>query len=269
MSRFTADWLALREGYDLAARNPLVLDALTISLKSDAPLHIVDLACGSGSTVRALHSHLPVQQHWDLVDNDADLLALACHLNRDKGITLNTVQLDLNRDFEAALGGATNLVTISALLDLVSQKWLHQFLHRIADRNLPVYAALTYDGRTDLLPADSLDADIVYAVNAHQRTDKGFGPALGPSAANSAIATLGTLRYTVVKGESDWIMRPDDRQIQSEMLAGWANAAREMGTLPGAEIAGWLTRRKNMVSEGLSSMRVGHVDFFAFPSSTR
>jgi hypothetical protein len=84
-----------------------------------------------------------------------------------------------------------------------------------------------------------------------------------------AIATLGTLRYTVVKGESDWIMRPDDRQIQSEMLDGWANAAREMGTLPGAEIAGWLTRRKNMVSEGLSSMRVGHVDFFAFPSSTR
>ena len=49
----------------------------------------------------------------------------------------------------------------------------------IAARAIPLYAALSYDGRIAFTPSDPLDADIVAAVNAHQRTDKGFGPALG------------------------------------------------------------------------------------------
>ena len=269
MSGFTAEWLALREPHDLAARNRAVLDAVTTSFRSAASLHVVDLACGSGSTVRALHAHLPVQQHWDLVDNDPDLLTVACNRNRDKGITLKAVHLDLSRNIEAALGGAVNLITISALLDLVSRKWLDQFLREIAARRLPVYAALTYDGRTTLSPADPFDSHIVSAVNAHQLTDKGFGPALGPFAASSAIAGLRTLGYVVIDGESDWILQPDDREFQNEMLEGWANAAREMGTLSDAGIADWLARRKVLISAGLSSMQVGHVDFFACPSSTR
>jgi len=268
MSRFTAEWLSLRERYDLAARNPKVLGEVTTSFKSAASVHVFDLACGSGSTVRALHAHLPARQHWELVDNDLDLLALACNHNLDR-VTLNAVPLDLSRNFETAFANTIELITISALLDLVSQTWLHQFSRAVAARALPVYAALTYDGRTDLSPADPLDAAIVFAVNTHQLTDKGFGPALGPSATGSAIARFESLGYSVVSGESDWVIGPDDPTMQNELLGDWANTAREMGTLAAAEIASWLTRRKTMVSEGLSSMRVGHLDFFAFPSSTR
>src|SRR5262249_31912115 len=100
-------------------------------------------------------------------------------------------------------------------------------------------------------------------------TDKGFGPALGPSAASSAIAGLRALGYVVIEGESDWIFRPDDRRIQNDMLEGWANAAREMRTLSEPDIAGWFSGRNEMISKGLSSMRVGHVDLFALPSSMR
>ena len=57
--------------------------------------------------------------------------------------------------------------------------------------------------------------------------------------------------------------------MQKELLEGWASAARDMGTLSGTEIADWLARRRAKVSQGLSSMRVGHVDFFALPSSRR
>jgi SAM-dependent methyltransferase len=269
MSGFAAEWLALREHCDLAARNANVLDAVTASLKSAASVHIVDLACGSGSTLRALHSHLPARQHWDLVDNDADLLALARSRNLDKDVTLNTVPLDLSRSFEAALGESIGLITISALLDLVSETWLHRFVRAVAARALPVYAALTYDGRTDLAPADPLDTAVVSTVNAHQRTDKGFGPALGPAAAGSAIACFESLGYSLVSGESDWVIGADDHEMQNALLEGWASAAREMGTPGDPEIAGWLARRTAAVSQSLSSMRVGHVDFFAFPSSTR
>ncbi len=72
---------------------------------------------------------------------------------------------------------------------------------------------------------------IVAAVNAHQRTDKGFGPALGPAAAALAIARFEALGYSVVHGASDWVIGPDDRDIQTEMLTGWASAAREIGRI--------------------------------------
>ena len=78
MSGFSAEWLALRESYDLRARNPIVLDAVAASFKSLDAISVVDLACGAGSTVRALGPHLPARQRWDLVDNDPRLLTVAC-----------------------------------------------------------------------------------------------------------------------------------------------------------------------------------------------
>src|SRR5262249_46341966 len=134
---------------------------------------------------------------------------------------------------------------------------------------IPVYAALSYDGRIELSPADPFDAAIISAFNAHQGTDKGFGPALGPAAAGVAIAGFESSGYKVVYGNSDWVIGPDDRAIQVELLQGWVGAAREMQTLGDADAAGWLVRRANLVNDGLSSMRVGHVDLLALPSATR
>ena len=86
------------------------------------------------------------------------------------------------------------------LLDLVSDTWLDRLAVEIAARSIPVYAALSYDGRIGFSPPDPLDAAITAAVNAHQRTDKGFGPALGPAAAAFAIARFEALGYSVVHG---------------------------------------------------------------------
>ena len=154
--------------------------------------------------------------------------------------------LDLSHDLEAALDGAVDLVATSALLDLVSAAWLERFVIECAARRLPVYAALSYDGRASLDPADPLDEKIVAAVNAHQRTDKGFGPALGPAAAPTAIERFERLGYAVVQGASDWVFRPGDRDIQNETLSGWAAAAREIGDPPLADAIGWLTRRSEL-----------------------
>ena len=74
---FSADWLALREPYDVRARNPAVLDAVIAAFKGYPSIRIVDLACGTGSTLRALAPHLPAPQNWQLADNDLSLLARA------------------------------------------------------------------------------------------------------------------------------------------------------------------------------------------------
>ena len=55
--------------------------------------------------------------------------------------------------------------------------------------------ALNYDGRIKCAPGDPDDAAIVALVNRHQRTDKGFGPALGPDAPGLAERCFATLGY--------------------------------------------------------------------------
>lgn len=269
MSGFSADWLALREPHDLRARNPAVIEAVAALLKDVRQVRIVDLACGTGSTLRALSPRLAGLQNWRLCDNDLGLLARAFSTPHPAGVTVTTVPLDLNRDLEAALDGPVDLVTTSALLDLVSEPWLERLAVEIAARAIPFYAALSYDGRVEFGLADPLDAAIIDAVNAHQRTDKGFGPALGPLAAFAAITRFKTLGYTVAHGKSDWITGPQDREFQLEILSGWASAARELGHMPLADTVEWLTRRRDSLAAGRSSLRVGHVDFFAAPTAMR
>lgn len=269
MSGFSADWLALREPFDARARNPAVLDAVVALLSYYPSVRIIDIACGTGSTLRALAPRLSVQQNWHLVDNDLGLLARATATARPASVTAAAIVLDLNRDLEAALDGPVDLVTASALLDLVSEAWLERLAVEIAARSIPIYAALSYDGRITIDPADPLDDAIIAAVNAHQRTDKGFGQALGPTAASLAIARFEKLGYSVIHGKSDWAVGPDDRDMQLDTLAGWAGAARELGDLSLADTAGWLMRRRDAVNAGRSSIRVGHVDIFAGPIGTR
>jgi hypothetical protein len=182
---------------------------------------------------------------------------------------VTAVPVDLARDLEAAFDNPADLITTSALLDLVSEDWLNRLAVEAAARRLPVYAALSYDGRAELAPSDPLDRRIVDAVNRHQRTDKGFGPALGPSAAETAIATFERVGYTATHGASDWEFGPLDREIQTEVLSGWAAAAREIGDPPLTEILDWLRRRRDLIAAGRSSIRIGHVDLLARPSGTR
>jgi SAM-dependent methyltransferase len=269
MSGFSIEWLALREGYDRRARNPEVLAAAISSLRSKSTVRLVDLACGTGSTLRSLGPHLTARQFWDLVDNDPRLLDAARQANASNDANLNAVRLDLNRDIEAALDRPGDLVTMSALLDLVSEDWLNRFARHAAARAVPLYAALTYDGRIELSPSNPMDPAVTAAVNAHQLTDKGFGPALGPSGATAAISRFEALGYSVLRGHSDWVIGTADQAIQIELLNGWAAAAREMQSLPTQDINDWLARRRAAVDRQSSTMRVGHVDFFAVPSAMR
>ena len=269
MNSFSADWLALREPYDARARNPEVMAEVVAALGHLPAVTIVDLACGTASLLRALAPRIPVRQTWRLVDNDLGLLMRASATVRSPRVSVTTVPVDLNRDLEAALDGPHDLIAMSGLLDLVSAEWLERLAVETAVRSLPIYMALSYDGRIEFEPADTADAVIVAAVNAHQRRDKGFGPALGPTAARAAIERFESLGYAVSHGLSDWVFGPADREIQMQVLAGWAGATREVGDLSLGDTVGWLTRRRDAVTAGRSSIRVGHVDAFARPTGTR
>lgn len=265
MSGFSAEWLALREPLDRRARNPDVLDAVAEAFAGRPALSVVDLGSGTGSTMRALSGRLPQRQHWTLVDNDPVLLAEAFAMERPVDVAVETMQFDLEGDIASLFGPTTELVTASALLDLVSEPWLANFAAAVAARALPVYVALSYDGRVALEAGDPVDQLVVSTVNAHQRRNKGFGPALGPHAVAFAVRIFQSFGYSIVQGASDWAAGADDAAFQSELLSGWRQAAREMGDLPDATLDGWLARRNEAIAAGRLSLAVGHVDFFAQP----
>lgn len=266
MSGFSAQWLTLREPYDRAARNAAVLDAVATAFAGKAAAAVTDLGCGTGATMRSIAPHLPSRQSWRLVDNDETLLSAA------KGAApaaadVTTIRIDLACDIEQALDSC-DLVTTSALLDLVSAAWLDRLIASMARLSRPFYAALSYDGAVAVTPVALHDAVVIDAVNRHQRTDKGFGPALGPDAARTAPERFRDAGFKVLEGRSDWQLGPRDRDIQLEMVAGWAEAAREIGVDPSV-VEEWLRERRNHVAAGRSQMRVGHVDFFATPTGRR
>jgi hypothetical protein len=269
MSAFAAGWLALREPLDRRSRNAVVLDAVGASFAALPSISIVDLACGTGATMRAIATRLPRRQSWRLVDNDLSLLARVPLPDPSADLRVATVPLDISHDLEAALDGPLDLVTASALLDLVSADWLERMVVETAARRLPVYVGLTYEGTIAFEPADARDGAIVGAVNRHQRGNKGFGAALGPQAAAEAIRRFERAGYAVTQGRSDWILTPADVEMQNEVLAGWARATRENGSVALSEILDWLTHRRDLVTAGRSSIEVGHLDFFAVPTATR
>jgi hypothetical protein len=152
------------------------------------------------------------------------------------------------------------LVTAAALLDLVSESWLRELASRCRGRGAAVLFALSYDGRIQCSPSDPEDAGIRDLVNRHQRTDKGFGPALGPDAADAAERCLTSLGYQVQREPSDWVLAAESDQLQRQLVEGWADAAMAIAPERSASIRGWLARRLTHVAGGRSQLVVGHQD---------
>jgi len=155
-------------------------------------------------------------------------------------------------------------VTTSAFLDLVTRPFLEHLVGLVTAARLPFLASLTYDGRASCTPADPLDEDIRQAMNAHQKTDKGFGAALGPDAADAAEALFAAAGYRVVSGPSDWHAGREARDFQRELISGWVSAGLEMGLEP-ERLSGWLDRRMEQISDGNLVIEVGHRDIAAIP----
>jgi hypothetical protein len=285
MGSFSADWLALREPADIAARSSRLANVVAAPLDDNGELNVLDLATGTGSNVRYLVDRLPAHQRWLLVDRDSALLEQArdrmfswatdhgYHVSpqRDelllhrqgRSCCLATRQLDLVTMEDAGLFVDGALVTASALLDLVSASWLQWLAARCRERGARALFALTYDGRIRCSPEEPDDAMVRELVNRHQRTDKGFGLAAGPDAIDRAEEFFVKVGYRVERERSDWVLNSDTRELQRTLVAGWADAAAATAPEQAQSIARWRTRRLAHITAARSELVVGHTDLAA------
>jgi hypothetical protein len=291
MSKFSSDWLTLREPVDHRSRNILlqsqVVDYLYNIKSADAKaIRLMDIGSGTGSNLRALAPHLHTVQYWTLCDHDAELLHTARQVllawgdeeishtavglepfsnssiqpvaitKQNKKIYIGFREIDLFRDFRSILDEPVDIFTAAAFFDLVSDSWLTEFCAYLSK---PLYCVLTYDGAENWYPPEKNDSIILQAFHQHQSTDKGFGPALGPAAINRMQYLLENQHFNVVSAQSPWILTKDDQDLIEQLVTGTAQAVRETSTVSIAKINQWISNR--LCS---TDCRIGHVDIFAY-----
>jgi hypothetical protein len=305
---FSADWLQQREPFDTAARDAaaqrLAFQAFHAYRArqqpqapqeppsagpgaSHPPLRVIDLACGTGANLRWLAPRLGGAQQWLVVDHDAALLRRwpAC-LGLQGGSSSARLQhsgtgqrgdfsadivrrrLDLAQDLDHLPWQAAQLVTASALLDLVSAAWLQRLVAAATAARVAVLMALSVDGRQRFTPRDADDAAVAALFEGHQLRDKGFGgPALGAAAGPALVQALRRAGYRISQARSDWWLNSgQDTQalaLQRALIDGMAAAAVQQQPAAAATVRAWQQRRLALAAH--STLRLGHVDVLALP----
>ncbi len=126
MSDSLSAWLALRQAADVAARSTALTELIVDRLADTRPLRILDLGTGTGSNIRYLAPKLGGEQQWLAIDKDPALLAEAVTVGQSivSGVQVETRALDLGAVDAPEIFEGRHLVTASALLDLVSERWI-------------------------------------------------------------------------------------------------------------------------------------------------
>jgi SAM-dependent methyltransferase len=276
MSGFTAEWLALREAADARARAPDLAALLRRRLGRRRTLRILDLGSGTGANLRATAPLLGRRQSWRLVDHDAALLAAAETRLRDwadaieddgpplvlrkegRRIAVSFVRADLGDEIRHGDFRGVDLVTASALFDLVSPELIAVLAGEVARAGALFYAVLTYDGAQSWAPAHPADERVRGAFNRHQSRDKGLGLAAGGAAPFHLAAAFAAAGAVFHAAASPWRLDAADAPLIAHTVAGIAAAARETGLVAESDLAAWLASTRDICE-------IGHQDLLALP----
>lgn len=268
VARADADWLALREPADAAARSKELVEALRPHLPTDG-LVIHDLGCGTGSMARWLAPQLPGPQHWIGYERDEALLSRAAAslppISLDgHQVTTETRLRDITRLPAGDLDGAS-LVTASALLDMMTSEEIERMVASIVAVGCPALITLSVVGQVESAPEHPLDGRLNDAFNAHQMRDTGHGYLAGPDAVYVAGRALNQKGYTLQLAPSPWRLDSSNTDLLEAWLEGWVDAAREQDASLSIEASEYRGRRIQQIEGRRLTATIHHRDLLALP----
>jgi len=297
--RFAADWLALREPFDHAARSVVLARRLADRLPRRPKL--VDLGGGTGSLFRFLAPIIGRGQDWVLVDADAALLdeafgrtaawarrrGFAATASDDELLVSTPHGLWRMRALHAPLPLAGEVAAGEGICGAAipspgaSRRPLPQagevdgvvcsalldlvsasWLADLCDTlTVPFLACLTVDGRDTWRPHHPSDALVCTAFRRDLRRDKGFGAALGIAATRALTAC----NLVTASAPSDWHIPRTALRMQRALIDGTADAARSARPAQADAITAWQEARLRQALRGRLAITIGHRDILALP----
>jgi len=268
-TRVGIEWLELRERADAAARARDLVEHLLQHLPATGCRVIHDLGCGTGSMGRWLAPLMPGPQRWVLHDLDADLLDVAAAelpgpAADGASVVVERRRSDVTRLLPGELAEA-NLITASALLDLMTQDELAGLIAVCADAGCPVLLSLSVVGRVDLSPPDPLDPRVAAAFDAHQRRTTARGRLLGPDAVSAAVEGFRALGAKVLLRPAPWRLGAAEADLAAGWFTGWIGAACEQSVDLASAIGPYARRRLAEARAGELAVTVGHADLLILP----
>jgi hypothetical protein len=260
------NWLAARVAADTAARaatlNTLVRDLinyLAVTGDHDDTLEIIDLGAGTGANQRWLAPQLPFRQRWVHLDHDP-IISRSLPLPDDTMVIDDSVET-LSR-LLASRDADRQLVTCSALLDVLSMAQLDAVCRAVIDNRVPALFSLTVTGTLGVMPSHPDDQPLLEAFNDHQRR---AGHA-GPEAAALAAETLRAAGFDVRCQETPWQLTAASGQaFVGQVLQERLRAAVSQHPGLAQAATAWLELRRSQLALGIMRIELGHGDILALP----
>ena len=195
---------------------------------------------------RWLAPRLAAPQRWVLHDLDRDLLAVAA--DRVAGVAAadgSPVTVETRHDDVTRLGPAdladADVVTCSALLDLLTSDELGRLVARCTAAGCPTLLTLTVVGRVELVPSDPLDAQVAAALFRE---------------AGAEVAVR----------DSPWRLDGSTSALAAEWCSGWVAAAQEQSPALAPALRPYVRRRLREARAGALRVTVAHGDLLAVPA---
>jgi hypothetical protein len=260
------DWLAARVAADNDARaatlSTLLPQLINYLIDTDAPdptVHIIDLGAGTGANQRWLAPRLPIPQRWLHLDHNPII-------SRTEPLPAETVIIDAGVEVLDQLLASSRdrrqLVTCSALLDVLTTEQVKAVCQAVIDNRVPAFFSLTVTGELTMSPTNPHDQLLLSAFNDHQRR----AGRLGPDASALTVDLLRAAEFAVTTQQTPWHLTADRGQafidqVLEERLA--AAVAQEPALA--ATAASWMELRRAQLAAGLLRVELDHCDVLGLP----
>ena len=277
----------MRVEYDEASRSSVLVDHLN-KLSKKHEIDLIDFCCGTGSFLMwALNKNISFQ-NCILVDYDIKLLKsiksnLRTHLKSKYTVQSNTNNLNLlikknsktissvsiekyDCDEYSHNNKALHVISYSAALDLMSKSSIDIALKKIKKNNI-FYFSLCFNGLVKWTPTNTFDKYILAFFNNHQRSDKGFGNALGHKSIEYLRKKAGKLNLNITVADSPWIIKNKSEKDTVFMKRYLLDIRKSLFHMEGIDkniLRKWYEDKKYDLENKKIKLYVGHNDILLF-----
>lgn len=283
-TNFTIQWLKDRFPYDSVARNKRVEQSCLDYYRDRKNISLLDIGSGTGASCIYFMEKWSASQIWTLVELNPALAAASIERIEDyaaqngyvtqrgaqqlflqkeqKFVTVNVLQKSFLELDDFIDWGSIDLVTATAVFDLLSKEMFADFIQPLIAHKIPLLATINYE-RMIITPDDYKSDLFSELYTAHMKRPQTFGVSMGGDSAYEMYQVFRNNGLSYKAGQSHWFIHQEDELMITYLLDYMTNAIPDLLDTDEekAALTDWITQKKK---EKNISIEVCHWDLFMY-----